>query len=246
MQDEYVPPQAPSSSLDRKPAHSRRTSEQDIVLPSVEREMIDLTSPRRTVNAAPQSDSRPASRGYVTVQSPKRKTLPSFADGREQALQPELKRARPVFYEVDFQHRAGTARMSRPAHESDYQSFPTRSRPGPSSQQAVIDLTSPRQAPSNGHHGHYASSQGRMVAESSGFSYISVQSRRSPVYEGRAPHYEVHPGEQPRTYMSSSGMYERRAPPAHDYRPVQDAGYQAPVYEDGVRYPRSGQPYGGP
>jgi hypothetical protein len=213
--------------------------------------MIDLNSPRRTVNVPPQPDSRPASSGYVAVQSPKRKVLPSYAEDREFPLRPNLKRPRPLYYEDDLDHHAGPQGMPRLAQDSDYQSLHSRSRPRPPPPlpppHAVIDLTySPRQAPVNGGYDYYVPGSGRAIAEPSGFSYISVPPRQSPARDTRASYYEAHPGEQPRVQKSNSGTFERRAPPVHDYIPVQDAHYQRPVREEGVRYLRSGVPYGGP
>jgi len=180
------------------------------------------------------------------MQSPKRKPLPSFADSREIPFRPNLKRPRPLYYEDEVDHRAGHAGVSRLAHESDYQSLHTRSQPmaPPPPPQAVIDLTySPCRAPVNGDAGYYAHGPGRALAEPNGFSYISVPPRLSPVHDARVLHYEAHPGEQARPYMSNSGMFERRAPPVHDYISVQDARYQRLAYEEGVRNLRSGMPY---
>lgn len=59
----------------RPPIHSRRTSDQDIVIPSVESEIVDLTSPRRIASGKlSYSDDQQMIQGYVD--SPKRKVLP--------------------------------------------------------------------------------------------------------------------------------------------------------------------------
>ncbi|KAF1939067.1 hypothetical protein EJ02DRAFT_267218 [Clathrospora elynae] len=53
MQERYVQSSSPRlSSFDRLPAQNRRPSEQEVVLPSVERDIVDLISPRRVT--APQ------------------------------------------------------------------------------------------------------------------------------------------------------------------------------------------------
>ena len=237
-----------SSPLNRQPGHSRRTSEQDVVLPSVERDVVDLTSPRRTVNGQPpQVDARPASRDYGALHSPKRKALPSFHDDRGSQFGYETKRPRPVLhYEDDLVPRTGPMEMPRPAYSSTHQPMDSRDRPRAQPPPAVIDLTSsPRRPLTNRDHGHYPPALTHATAGPSGLSYIPVSARRSPMRETRALHYEVHDGEQPRVYMPNSGMYERRTPPAHDYISVRDEYQRRPVHEEDGRYLRSALHYGG-
>jgi hypothetical protein len=212
------------------------------VLPSVERETVDLTSPRRTVNGQPLDYGlRPVSGGYADMQSPKRKGLPSFPEDDEAFSRHAIKRPRPVYHENEWDHSVEPMKLSRPAREGDYHMEPRARHP----QQPVIDLTySPRRQPTNGDVGYYASAHTHASAGPSNLSYIPVPSRRSPMREVRATRYEVHTGERPRV-VPNSGMYERRAPPVNDYIPVADGRHQRPVHEEGVRYLRSGQPYGG-
>jgi hypothetical protein len=143
--------------------------------------------------------------------------------------------------------RAGPMEMSRPAHSSSYQPMDSRDLSRARPPQAVIDLTSsPRRPPTNGANGYYPPALAHAAAGSSGLSYMPVSAGRSPMRETRDLHYEVHSGEQSRAYVSNSGMYERRAPPAHDYIPVRDEYQRRPVHEKDGRYLRSGLHYGGP
>jgi hypothetical protein len=214
------------------------------VLPSVERETLDLTSPRLVNHGQPvNADFRPAPRGYVAIQPPKRKSFPSFADDRESHSRSDLKRPRSLYYEDDLTPHAGVLHSARPAHATNDARSQFRAQPP----QDYIDLTSsPRRPPTNGGNGYHVPMYPHAVPDSNGHSYVPADSRRTPIREMRGPHHEINVGESPREYVHSSGMYERRGPPPRDYIPVRDEQYPRPVKGGPGRYLESALPYGGP
>jgi hypothetical protein len=219
-----------------------------VVLPSVERETVDLTSPRRVVNGHhTQSDAYPPSKGYDAPHSPKRKAFVSFPDGRDEYIGQDPKRPRPMYYEDGLSSRAGHMQVPRPVLSNSHQPMDTRGQPRAQAQQTYIDLTSsPRRPPIHGDSGYSAPMYAHTAAGSSGLSYVPVASRRSPVREVRGALYEAHSGEPPRAYIPNSGMYERRAAPVRDYIPLRDDQHRRPVQGEGSRYLGSGLHYGGP
>lgn len=227
--------------------HSRRASEQDVVLPSVERESIDLTSPRRNTNSQHSyPDSRPVSGSYATLQSPKRRSFPSSSDDRDSHFGSGYKRPRPAYHEQDLAPRAGPAHLSRPPQENSHHPTDLRSRPRAQPSQEYIDLTSsPRRPVTNGENRYHVPPHAPAGSGSSDISHVPVPSYRAPVREERVQ-YQVHSGEPPRAYMSSSGVYEGRAPPVRDYIPYRDEQHQRPVEGNGAGYIRSGLHYGNP
>jgi hypothetical protein len=245
-QNGYVQHQLQSSSLNRQSGHSRRTSEQDVVLPSIEKESVDFPSPRRIIDGQPQQrDARPISRDLAALHSPKRKPLHSFPEDGGDHYGYHPKRPRPVYYEDGLAPRPRPIEVSRPALSSGFQPIDHQSRPRAQPPHAVIDLTSsPRRPPASGDGGQYPS-HARAAAGPSGISYIPVSSRGSPVRERRALHHEVRSGEPSRAYMPNSGMYERRAPPVDNYTSMRDE-YQRRDHEEDGRYLRSGVQYGVP
>jgi hypothetical protein len=243
----YVQAPSKSSPFDRPPALSRRSSDQDVVLPSVEPEAIDLASPRRVASghfAHPVAPPPP--RGYDLLHSPKRKAIMSFPDGRDNYSGPDPKRPRPLYYEDGLPSRVGHMQMSRPPVANTRPPMDVHSLPRADPQQTYIDLTSsPRQPPPNRDNGYRLPAYAHGAAGPCGISYVPATSRRSPTREVRGAMYEVHSGEAPRAYIPNSGMYERRAPPVRDFVPMQNDQHRRPV-DDGGRYLRSGLHYGGP
>jgi hypothetical protein len=219
-----------------------------VVLPSVEREAVDLTSPQRIVNGPiTHSDAYPPTRGYDAPHSPKRKSFVSFPDGRDNYIGQDPKRRRPTYYEDNLPSHAGYMQMPRPVLSNSHQPMDIRGPPRAQPQQTYIDLTSsPRRPATNGGNDYSAPIYDRTAANSNGLSYIPVTSRSSPIREVKGAVYEVHSGEPLRAYMPNSGMYERRAPPVRDYIPLRDGQHRRLVEGDGGRYLGSGLHYGGP
>lgn len=218
-----------------------------MVLPSVERETIDLTSPRHSIHGQPsQSATRPVSHGYASVPPPKRR-LNQLADApRLDSYGHQSKRLRPMYQEDTLALRAGPMQGSKPAHPSSFQPVDYHHQPRAQPPQPVIDLTSsPRRPPDNGD-GMFYSSQARAAPGPSGLPYVPFPSQGTSVRDPRSLQYEVHAGGQPRGHMPNSGMYQRTAPPVHDYIPAPDEHQRRPVYEEGSRYLTSGLHYGGP
>lgn len=226
-----MPAQPEVTAVSWPPVHSRRPSDQDIVLPSVEPEAVGLPSPRRPMPGGHSiDDHRPLTRGYVASQAPKRKSFPSYPDARNERIEGS-KRLRPAHYEDDLAARNGLTQPLRDQFRGQPREF--------------IDLTSsPHRPPPPG--GSYPSSPySREVPGPRQLAYVSTASRRSPVHVGRGAQHEVH-GEPSRGYMPSSGMYERRAPPARDYVPVRNEQHPHAMEGDRGRHIRSALHYGGP
>jgi hypothetical protein len=216
-----------------------------VVLPSVEPEAIDLTSPRRVANGRfAHHVAPPPHRGYDLLHSPKRKAIESLPDGRDNYLGQDPKRPRSSYYENELPSRIGQMHMSRPPASNTHQPMDARTLPRADPHQTYIDLTSsPRQPPPNRDNGYRLPAYAPAAAGPSGISYVPP-SRRSPGHEVRGAPYDVQSGERPRAYTSNSGMYERCAPPVRDYVPMQNDQYRRPV-NDGGRYLRSSLHYGG-
>jgi hypothetical protein len=240
MQEGYVPPSSPRvNSYDRQSAHNRRPSDQDVVLPSVERETVDLTSsPRRVVAPQRQKENHNAHyRSYDQVQSPKRKAFPSYADDIGSHAGEHTKRLRPVYREE------AQARSHASAYHPN-QATNSGSRPRVPPPQQVIDLTAtPHRHPTSGGNGYYAPAHS--LAEPSGHVYAAVPSRPSPVREVRGGYYEAPADGTSQSYIPDTKLYERRAPPARDYIPLREARQPPRVAEESARYLRSGVRYGG-
>jgi hypothetical protein len=235
---EYVqpPPQAPSS-FNRTPAPPRRASEQDVVLPSVERETIDLTSsPRHVAYGHPaHNDPRPATRGFGADQSHKRKSFPTFQDDREVHVRQDLKRQRPVYPEGHPVPPNGPSLSSHPAYPGSYQTMDAHRRLMAPPAQEYIDLTqSPRRAPYNGDNGYHMPARPRAAP----VSHVHMTSRRSPPRDVRV-NYEVHAVEPHRGYVPYSGQPDGRTPAVRDYNPVRVDQHRQPVDGLGPRYLRS-------
>jgi hypothetical protein len=218
-----------------------------VVLPSVEPEAVDLTSPRHIANghfAHPVAPPPP--RGYDLLHSPKRKAIVSFPDGRDNYLGQDPKLPRSLYYADELPSRVGHMHMSRPPASNTHQPMDVRTLPRADPQRAYIDLTSsPRQPPPNRDNGYRQPVYAHAAARPGGLSYVPAASRRSPVREVRHAPYEVHSGEAPRAYRPNSGVYERRAPPVRDFIPMQNDQHRRLV-DDGGRYLGSGLHYGGP
>ena len=218
----YVQSSSPRvSSFDRSSARAGRPSDQDVALPSVERETVDLTSPRcTTVHQQPVQNHDASTRPYDDLYAYKRKQFSYPVDEERPYAEPYTKRLRPVHREEAYRH---TYQNLPPEFHSNQQTGYYSGSRGPPPEH-VIDLT----ASLNGR-GRPLPSRSVAAADSRGYAY----------------HHEVPASEPSRSYMSDNRMYERRAPPAHDYIPFQDGRQPFPAKGEDVRYTRNGTRYGG-
>ncbi|CAN9207800.1 unnamed protein product [Alternaria alternata] len=228
VQEGYVQPPSPRhSAFDRPPAHIRRPSDQDVVLPSVEPETVDLTSPHRVV--ASQHPVRHynanAARPYNEVPSPKRKALPSFANGGEHHAEPYTKRLRPVYREDvhSLNYYDGPAEF-----HSSKRMAPSNGPRAPPREQVVDLTTSSYHMPTNGGRGYDVPPRSFAAADPCGHAYAPGPPHRVPVHD-----------------MRGAQVYERRAPPNHDYIPFREDQQPRRLEEESARYLRSGVRYGG-
>ncbi|KAI8942599.1 hypothetical protein NX059_000654 [Plenodomus lindquistii] len=239
--DGYVPSPVRPSSFDRPPAHPRRPSEQDEVLPSVEREMVDLTSPQRVEGRQRRPlqalDYLPK---HQEVHSPKRRAYTPPFDGRP-APPPDSsnKRLRPVLHDEDLHRYAQQDGLSRlfPHQPLDLQRAP----PPPQ----VVDLTSTpyRGAPESGYRAPARLYQPALELDDQ--SYVPVSARPPPPREARDAYYGMAAEVPSHAYMSEHRMTGRPAPPTgHDFPPLMD-DHQRYYPDEGARYLRSGVKYGG-
>lgn len=222
VQDGYVQPQRETRTFDRPSAHSRRPSEQDVVLPSVEQEAIDLTSPRRMIHTQrPGAMSRLSSRDYTSSQQPKRKSYPSFPDDRDGLAAYDHKRPRPLYRDDSLAPRT----TMRSVHAGAPQPMDHRSQYRPPAQYSTDLTSSPHQSPVHGGALRPVLGHDFPVSGSSRLSQFPMSARPSPPREAR----DAYPGEPPLEYVPSSGMYERRAAPVPYRMPVRDGEYRRPV-----------------
>ncbi|KAH9882006.1 hypothetical protein J1614_001177 [Plenodomus biglobosus] len=236
VHDRYVPSPVRPSSSDRPPAHSRRPSEQDVVLPSVEREIVDLTS---------VDDGQRPSRGYdhlsghTPVQSPKRKAYTPLSSDRP-APPPEQgsKRVRPVSSEERFYRYA---HQDGPPHMLPHPPLDPRRAPPPQ----VVNVGNPYRLPPD--RGHYMPAYSYQPApEQDDRSYVPASARPPPPRETRGAHYGAPVEALSYAYVSEPRMYERRASlPAHDFVPLRDDRRRCHLDEESAQYLRSRVKYGG-
>jgi hypothetical protein len=224
--------------------HARPPPDQEIVLPSVEPETIDLTSPRHiaTSQQPVRNHNANLNRPYNDVQSPKRKALPSFVDDRLSHAEQYSKRLRPIYLEE-----------ARPrTYENDLTGFHSNQRmasnnePRAPPREQIIDLTtSPYQPPTNGGRGYEVSARSFAAADPRGYAYASGPSHRMPAREVRGPQYDVPAAKPSRAYMPDNRMYEARIQPNHDYIPFREDQPPRRLEEESARYLRNGVRHGG-
>jgi hypothetical protein len=204
---------------------------------------VDLASPLRPhTRQSSYLDPRPMPSAHVAMASPKRKGFSSFPEDGGRHVNQEAKRPRPVYYGNEVAPHPPSDQLMRVVDASRLQPLEAR-RPVAQPPQPVIDLTSSPRRPIYRENGYHLPAYSDAAAESNGLSYVPVSSRRSAPREARRATYEVHPGESPRDYMPSSGMYERRAQPVRDYLPVREE--QQRLIDDD-RHIRNPLHYGGP
>jgi hypothetical protein len=224
----FVP--ALSEVSHRRPlARFRQPSEQDVVLPSVERETVDLTSPRRGTYCQPvTADVHPASREQTAMQAPKR-----LEAGHSRSNWPEPERTRSSYHQKDSGLHAGVLQSAHPVQADKQDQF--RAKPP----QEYIDLTSsPRRPPPTGGNGYHAPVHAHAVPASNERSYFPADPPPPPVL---LPYYDP----APHGYVPRGGIHGRRSSPARDYILLNDE-HRRPVEGGHSRYQGSALPYGGP
>lgn len=218
----YVQPSSPRvSSFDRSSARPRRPSDQDVALPSVEPETIDLTSPRRiTAYQQPIQNQDVPTRPHDDVQGSKRK-VSSFPVGDERSYaKPYTKRPWPPVYREEAYSR--TYQNGPPAFRSNQQTGHYSGSRGPPPEY-VSDVT--------------AGLDGRGRP-------LPPRSITTAFPRGREYLPEASAGRPSHSYVPDGRPYERRAP-AYDYILFQDGRQPPPANGDDKRYTRNGARYGG-
>lgn len=254
MQGEYVQPLPPYDYLNDTPHSrpppppplSRRTSDQDLVIPSVERETVDLTSSQRVTDGQrqfPVSSSHES--GQVHVQPAKRKSFPSGPHSRAEYTEQSAKRSKPVNHENEAPRHHDYSDAGAPSQKRVYQAMDVHNRTRGPPFQEVIDLTSSPQRPvMNDDRGPYASFRNYAAAEPSNHSYVTMPSHHLPWHDGRGVHYDATAREAPRAYMYENDRpYERRLPrqeymPMPMPMPMREEQRRVHMQDEGVRYPR--------
>ena len=165
---------------------SRRASDQDLVLPSVERE------PGAPSETPLDRHRRGGSISYIDTQAPKRKSFPSSVySPQEPYLEQAVKRLRPVYDEPYAQTRP---RMAYPSQPTNLASSPMRPANGgqrelyaaPSNQ--VYASASARELPRAHVHEYDRPYDGRAFAPAE-YSANRVEKARYPIEDSR---YRLH------------------------------------------------------
>ena len=225
--EENVQPQQRAHTIDRPAPPSRRTSDQDVVLPSIERETGNLPSPRRAANLPSTS--------LVEVQSPLRTEFSASQYRPEPHYsEPVPKRLRTVYAPEEMRPRLEHSQPStfRQAHNSRPVESYNRPRPGPYPE--VVDLTSsPIRLPNGGARDVRAYSRAPVAAEPR-YSYQPHPGQPHPravldeyydlrmIEPGRVP-VERRPAPPPRDFIPLRD--EPARPPVADRRVIRDRGY---------------------
>jgi hypothetical protein len=242
VQEVYARATPPRFSMhERPPTNTRRMPDQDVVLPSVEPDTVDLTSPRRNTNGPhPVQDHNTLDRHYTQVQSPKRKAFDTFADERVPQAEQQTKRSRPMYRE-EAHHRTY---QGGPLEFHSNQPMGSHSVPRPPPPEHVVDLTnSPYGLPTNDGRGHYAPPRPIADVDPRGYVYAPPMTHRLPARDMRGSHYHVSAEEPSRACLPNARAYESRAP-AYDYIPLRDARHPPRIEEESLRYTRTGVRYG--
>lgn len=222
----------------------------DVVLPSVEAEIIDLTTPRRAGNTQRPLQSVSEMLGVFNAQTPKRKAR--SPTGVLDMTQDELnmKRSRPVSQWDMGPARPVSNQGGLGALPREYMDSRGRSQvhafPGPS------ELTYNQQRPSiSGDRGAYVSNRSYPVHNPPvGHAYPIVSPPQLQRREMRGSNYETHAGdssragESSRVYIPGYEMYERRPLPPGEYSSATGPRKQLRAVDHGARYLRNGVQYG--
>lgn len=218
----HTPPyvDAGASRIAPPPPPPRRVSDQETVLPSVERETVDLVSPPRAVqNQRPMPDRNSMSREYNDMHSSKRKAYPLVSQPTDRSNEAFAKRRKASAHEQHVHQGLDLSQSATYPPVREYLPLETRSRHRAHPSQEIVDLTSSPQRPPFGRAGDLLTApQGYPVPGPHSYAYAPEMPRRSPV---RIDHHEQPVGARPTAYRSEQDrMYQRRAPPAHEYVPL--------------------------
>lgn len=202
------------------PPPPRRVPDHETVLPSVEHETVDLVSPPRTINERhPVSDRNDMQREYNDMQS-KRTAHPSFSQPINRHQEDLAQRRKQSLNEQHARPGYEPNKTAAYSHAREHIPMGTRSRHKAHPSQETIDLTSsPRRPPFGNASTLSTASRGYPAAGSSNYAYAPEVPHRSSVRID----YHGHPVEaRSNTYVSEQDrMYQRRAPPAHEYVPLE-------------------------
>lgn len=225
------------SSLERPSAHSRHPSEQEVVLPSVEREQVDLTSPRRadeTQQRLPGHNR--SSGGHAQTHSPRRRVFQPLHESKPISAEQSHKRMRPVHGSPEpnrYTHQDGVSpRISH--HTVDL----SREPPPPQ----FVDLTtSPYRPLANRVH----VSDHMHGFEQNGHLYVPASARPPPPREASNAYYRLPANATPHAYMPEARVYPSQAPPPGHAFPRRHVQHPPYTEDERARYLRSGVKYGG-
>lgn len=189
-------------------------------MPSVERETVDLVSPPRAANEQrPISDRNDMLREYNNTQSFKRNAYPPVPQSMGRNHEVIGKRRNPPLHEQHVRPGVDPNHTAMYSHTREYLPMETRSRHKAYPSQETIDLTSSPRRPPFGNDGTMPmASQVYPGAGANNHAYAPEVPRHSPV---KIDYYGHPVGARPDAYVSEQDrMYQRRAPPAHQYVPL--------------------------
>ena len=215
IQEGYGPPSprvdAQSSRL--PPPPSRRISDHETVLPSVERETVNLVSPPRTAGIQRlDPDQHDMAREYDNVQSFKRRAYPPAPQSMDDSYGQSAKRRKPSLHEQEVYSSQPMNQRAMHPHTQEYLPMESRPRHRAHPSQETIDLTtSPRRPP-------VGNASDLFTAPNGYPAYVPERHYPTAV---RNDYHERSAGARSHAYISEHDrMYERRPPPAHEYIPL--------------------------
>lgn len=220
MQEDYVRSSPRVNAFDAQYSRlplppSRRASEQDTVLPSVEPETVDLVSPPR-----PLPDRNEALREYIDHQPFKRKAFPQAPYSREGLHEQPVKRNRPSMNGHEIYEGPDLTQPPGYPHVRDHQTLEISRRHRAHPSRDIIDLTSSPRRPPPGRAGdNHVIARSHPSAGPNNRAYVPEARRLSPQVRNDYHKYPV--GARPHAYIPESDrMYQRCPPPVHDYVPL--------------------------
>ncbi|KAL6710227.1 hypothetical protein ACN47E_009173 [Coniothyrium glycines] len=235
VQDPYAQYPPPPIAYNH-PTHSRRASEQEVVLPSVERETVDLTSPRPVANGHSPMQMPP--RNFADIHSPKRKALPFSMDDGDIRPHENVKRVRPAYYENE---------RSRQIHHCVEGTVSNELRGQALSQppQPVIDLaSSPYRFPPSGARDGYEPAQSYRQIEPPRHPYVPVPPHPPPRLEANGAQYAERGDILDHGFAYEPRASERRTYAPRDFIPLGNEGLRPYNGGESARHLRGGVKYG--
>ena len=209
----HPPPRIDTQPSRAPPPPPRRTSDHEVVLPSVEREAVDLTSPPRTVNDQRAVQGRNgAHQEHSHVQALKRTAHPPISQSNDRCLEQPSKWSRASLHEQELYTGSNSRQAAMQPRSRGYQPLETRPRHQVHPPQEVIDLTSSSRQPPLGTAGDFH------ARGQSDFACMH-EVRRRPA--ARNDYQDQSAGARSHAYVPEHDrMYQRRPPPAHEYIPL--------------------------